>query len=173
MAATAKPQPGAPEEVARRDHEAMAARDLDALMALRHEDVVEDFVPVGIFRGKAESRAYLAELFAAFPDWHLVPGTRAAAGTTVFAGWRASGTHTGAPFGGIDPTAKRIDLRGVDVFEIRDGLIARSTVYYDGLSVGRSLGMLPAQGSGGERAMFAAFNATTRAKDALRDVLPR
>ncbi len=173
MAAPAKPAPDSPEQVARRDHAAMAARDLDALMALRHDDVVEDWVPVGIFRGKAESRAYIASLFAAFPDWELVPGTIAAAGSTVFADWRASGTHSGAPFGGLDPTGKRIELRGVDRFEVRDGLIARSTIYYDGLSAGRSLGLLPAQGSGGECAMFTAFNAATRAREALRDVMAR
>lgn len=173
MSATAEPGGADPLEVVRREHELMAARDLDGLMALRHEDVIEDFVPVGILRGRDESRAYLAELFAAFPDFTLTPGRRAAAGEVVFADWRATGTHTGGPFQGVEPTGRRMELRGVDVFEVRDGLIARSTVYYDGLGVARSMGMMPAQGSGGERAMITAFNAATRAREAISDVLSR
>src|SRR6266550_127154 len=83
--------------------------------------------------------------------------------------WRSVGTFTGEPFIGIEPTGRRIELRGVDVMEIEDGKIVRNTVYYDGAAFARGVGMLPAQDSGTEKAMYAAFNAATRLRRAIRE----
>ena len=44
---------------------------------------------------------------------------------------------------------------------IIDGLLVDNTIYYDGLSFARQIGMLPSAGSRGDRAMTAAFNAQT------------
>ena len=75
----------------------------------------------------------------------------------------------GGPFLGIEPNGRRIDLRGVDVMQIEDGLISRNTVYYDGAAFARAVGMLPSQDSPAERAMFTAFNATTKLRRAIRE----
>ena len=47
---------------------ALAAKDLDALSATHHQDIVENFVVLGPVEGKANARAFFAELFAAAPD---------------------------------------------------------------------------------------------------------
>jgi len=53
--------------------------------------------------------------------------------------------------------------------QIEDGLIVRNTVYYDGAAFARGVGMLPAQDSGAEKAMYTAFNAATRLRRAIRE----
>jgi hypothetical protein len=76
--------------------------------------------------------------------------------------WQARATFMGAPFQGIRPTGRPVQLRGLDFFEIEDGLIRRNTVFYDGASFARQIGMLPHEGSPMDRAMIALFNLKTR-----------
>ena len=82
--------------------------------------------------------------------------------------WRATGTFTGAPFQGIEPTGRRIELRGTDCLEIDDdGKITRNTAAYDGAAFARGIGMLPPENSGAEKAMRGAFNAVTKLRKAV------
>jgi ketosteroid isomerase-like protein len=53
----------------------MRRRDLDAVAKLQHEDVVDDFVAVGVYRGKPAVRTFFEELFAAVHDLTLTPVT--------------------------------------------------------------------------------------------------
>ena len=59
-------------------------------------------------------------------------------------------------------------MRGVDYVELEDGLIRRNTVYYDGASFARDIGMLPPQNSMAERGLYGAFNGLTQLRRALR-----
>jgi hypothetical protein len=72
------------------------------------------------------------------------------------------GTFVGGAFLGFRPTGRRVVLRGVDVMEIANGLIQHNTIYYDGASFARQIGMLPAQGSRVDRSVIGAFNLSTR-----------
>ncbi len=47
------------------------------------------------------------------------------------------------------------------------GLVIENTIYYDGAGFARQIGMLPAQGSKGDRAMTVAFNTLTRLRQRL------
>ena len=47
--------------------------------------------------------------------------------------------------------------------EIEEGRIRRNTIYYDGASFARQIGLLPAKGSLADRALLSAFNARARA----------
>lgn len=78
-------------------------------------------------------------------------------------------SFTGGPFQGIAPTGRRVEIRGVDVMEISDGLIQRNTIYYDGASFARQIGLLPGLGSRADQAMLAAFNAKTSLSQRARD----
>jgi hypothetical protein len=70
---------------------------------------------------------------------------------------------------GIEPTGRRVELRGVDVMQVGDGLIVRNTVYYDGAAFARGVGMLPPQDSGAERTMITAFNTVTKLRRMIRE----
>ena len=86
---------------------------------------------------------------------------------TAVVEWRMRGTFNGAPFQGIEPTGKQVELRGVDVMRIENDRIAHNTAYYDGMDFARQIGMMPAQDSAGERAMIGAFNAVTKLRGRL------
>lgn len=100
--------------------DAFNRHDLEALMAMMTEDCVFDAsagrsVDGEHHRGQAAVRAAFAEVFAQFPDaqWrdprHVVAGDRGISEWT-FTGTRADGT--------------RVEVRGCDVFTLRDGKIA-------------------------------------------------
>jgi steroid delta-isomerase-like uncharacterized protein len=152
------------EEIARGYFDAVARRDPDAMAAFWAEDGIDDLVPVGIFRGPAEIRSFFAGLFAAFPDMEFTVEQVAATAAVVAVRWRAHGTFRGAAFQGVEPTGRRIEIRGCDCVEIEDGRIVRTTAYYDGAAFARGLGLLPQRESGGEKAMLAAFNAVTKVR---------
>lgn len=150
-----------PAQVAAGIFEALQRRDLDAVGLLQRQDVVDDFVAVGVFRGRPEVRGFFEELFEAVPDFTLTPERILADGPYATVQWLLTGTFTGGPFQGVHATGRPVELRGVDLMHVVDGLLVDNTIYYDGLSFVRQIGMLPAAGSRGDRAMTAVFNAQT------------
>ena len=152
---------------------AVTARDIDAMIAHLDDEVIEDITPVGILRGTGEVREFFGALFAAFPDFEFVAEQSTANAGSCTVQWRATGTFRGAPFQGIEPTGRRIEVRGCDCIEVEDGKITRNTAYYDGAAFARGLGLLPQTGSGGEKAMLAAFNAVTKVRSRFASPPPR
>ncbi len=148
---------------------AVAARDLDTMGSFWHDEIVADIVPIGVFRGPGALRGFFEELFAAVPDFGFAVRRTAVDGAVACVEWRMSGTFSGGPFQGIEPTDRRIELRGVDCVEVADGKIVHNTAYYDGAAFARAIGMLPAQDSGAERTLTAAFNALTKLRRTLKE----
>jgi steroid delta-isomerase-like uncharacterized protein len=161
-----------PAEVASGIFEALAKRDLDPALALTAEDSVDDFVVLGEVRGRAAIRRFFEELLAAFPDFEVSVERILGAEDGATVRWRAAGTFSGGPFQGIHPTGRHIEIRGVDVMEIADGLVRHDTIYYDGASFARQIGLLPRANSAAERGMTSAFNAVTRARRRLHRYAP-
>jgi steroid delta-isomerase-like uncharacterized protein len=157
------------ENHARSYFDAIARRDVDAMMEHWKEDGVVDLVPIGILRGVDEISAFFREMFAAFPDSEMTVARVAAGQNEVALEWRMSANFTGGSFQGIEPTGRPVELRGVDIIEIADGKIVSNTAYYDGMAFARGAGLLPAQDSGAERAMRGAVNAATRLRRAVSD----
>jgi steroid delta-isomerase-like uncharacterized protein len=151
-----------PAEVARAAFDAVAKRDADAVAALTTETTVDDFVAIGEVRGPDAIRKFFLDTFAAFPDFSMTADRIVADEEAAVVQWHATGTFSGAPFQGIEPTGKHVELRGVDVMEVANGHVRRNTIYYDGASFARQIGMLPQQGSGADRAIMTGFNAVTK-----------
>jgi steroid delta-isomerase-like uncharacterized protein len=157
-----------PEQVARAVFQAVAARDPDAIVACGAPDYVDDFVAIGEFRGREAVRGFFRELFAAFPDFAMTVDRIVADDDSAVVQWHAVGTFTGGSFLGIRATGRPVDLRGVDVLEVADGLVRHNTIYYDGATFARQVGLLPGQGSRGDRYLLSAFNAATTIRRRLR-----
>jgi steroid delta-isomerase-like uncharacterized protein len=148
--------------------DAIAARDPDAMAAKWHPDGVEDLVPLGIFRGPDGVRQFFRELFGAIPDFTFTVERITADHAVAAVQWRAAGTFDGAPFQGIDPTGRWIELRGADLLEVdEDGLITRNTAYYDGMAFARGVGLLPPEDSPADRALRTGFNVVTKVRNAV------
>jgi steroid delta-isomerase-like uncharacterized protein len=158
-----------PADVARAVFDAVSKRDLDGIVAAGAPESVDDFVAIGEFRGHDAVRAFFRELFAAFPDFTMTVDRIVADDTTAVVQWHAAGTFTGGPFQSITPTGRRVEVRGVDVMEIADGLIQHNTIYYDGATFARQIGLLPGVGSRADQALLAAFNAKTTLSQRVRD----
>lgn len=156
-----------PAEVAEAIFDSMQRRDLDAVARLQHDDIEDDFVAVGVYRGKPAVRGFFEELFAAVPDFTLTPQRILSDGEHATVQWRITGRFSGAPFLGVKATGRWIDLRGIDVMHVIDGLLVDNTIYYDMLSFARQVGMLPSAGSRGDRAMTAAFNTQSELRGKL------
>jgi predicted ester cyclase len=135
--------------------------DPSALFPYWDENIVEEF-PTGTVHGRQALVDYFSSLFAAIPDFHIEPKAMAAEGDKVFVRWHATGTFTGAPWMGLDPTGSPLEIDGIDCFTVRDGRIVHNFVVYDQLAFARQLGMMPPMGSPLDRGMIAAFNVKTR-----------
>jgi len=150
-------------EIALASVEGARARDPDRIVERAHtDDYADDFVAIGEFRGRDAVREFFAEMFAAFPDFEFTVERVAADSDAVAVKWHAHATFSGGRFQGIEPTGSRVLIRGCDFFEIEDGRIRRNTIYYDGASFARQIGLLPTKDSLADRAMLRLFNAKVR-----------
>ena len=158
-----------PAALMKKSFAALAAKDLDALQAGHHDELVEEFVVLGPVTGRRAIRAFFSEMFAAMPDLEFNVERIMGVDERIAVGeWSLTGTFTGGPFQGIQPTGKRLSLRGVDIMEFEYGLLLHNTIYYDGLRFARQVGLLPDEGSTGDRLIMSGFNALTGLKDKLR-----
>src|SRR3712207_4861047 len=131
------------EETALAGFDAFMAHDVDRLLAQWHPEGIQDWVALGVFRGQDEMRELFTGVFAAMPNAQTTIEHTVADDRRCVIQWRLRGTRDGAAFMGIDPTGREIELRGVDIMEVEDGLIVRNTVYYDGAAYARGLGLMP------------------------------
>lgn len=129
------------------------SHDLEGVLALVTDDFVyEDPSMLGDhIVGKAQFADFLEALWRAFPDLAFdVPSTPyvAVIGTGMAVPWRTTGTFTGDFKGGpsplaLAPTGRSFDLRGVDLYEYRDGLLDRWVSVVDSMDLARQLGLVP------------------------------
>ena len=150
-----------PADVARAAFAAVISKDPDGIIAHGAPGWVDDFVAIGEIRGLQAIRAFFSEVFAAFPDFEITVDKIVADENSAAVQWHAAGTFTGAPFQGIEPTGRRVEIRGADVMEIADGLIQHNTIYYDGATFARQIGLLPRRGSRADQALLTTVNAKT------------
>ena len=156
-----------PLKVARAIFDALSKKDLDTLSEFHTDETVDDFVAIGEIRGKTSIRRFFEQLFGAFPDFEMTADRIVTDRSTAVVQWHATGTFSGGKYQGIEPTGKHVETRGVDVMEITDGRVVHDTIYYDGASFARQIGLLPRSGSGVDKAMLSAFNAVTQLRKRL------
>ena len=146
-------------------------RDLSDPGRLWGPDSVDHFLAAGVsVRGTDAIAAWFRDLFAAVPDWRMeIENTFDDGERQAIVQWRGTGTFSGGPFLGIEPTGRPVDIRGIDVMRFDDdGAIDTNTVYYDGAEFARQVGMLPPRDSAADRGILAAFNAATKLKARLK-----
>jgi glyoxylase-like metal-dependent hydrolase (beta-lactamase superfamily II)/predicted ester cyclase len=145
--------------------EALHAQDLDAIAAAWAPDGVCHLPGEATADGPDGVRAYWAEFFGAIPDFHFEVRDLVAEGDTAAVRWSGKGTFAGpASFQGIEPTFSRLDLEGLDFFELRGGRIVREHAYTDGATFARQIGLLPPVGSTAEQRVTRAFNGQAKLK---------
>jgi predicted ester cyclase len=155
--------------LAREYFEALGRQDLDAAVALWRDGSRDHFH--GIFDTVAPDgiRQWFSELYAAFPDFEMEILEIAASGDNAAVRWRGSGTFSGpGRFQGLAPNGSRVELEGCDMLRVADGQIVENNAYTNGVEIAQQLGVLPPEGSFGEKAVTGLVNARTAATDAIR-----
>jgi steroid delta-isomerase-like uncharacterized protein len=122
------------------------AGDLDAVMELYAEDAVQ-VMPDGTYEGWNTVRDRLAQELDGFTELNHTVRSFVEQGDTFADEWTFVGTHTG-PFSLPDgrelaPTGKRVEIRGMEVVQVRDGKIVLNSLYYDNMASLAQLGLLP------------------------------
>ena len=122
------------------------AADLDGVMELYAEDAVQ-IMPDGIFEGWSTVRERLAQELDGFTELNHTVRSFIEQGDTFADEWIFVGTHTGPfrlPDGSeLPPTGKRVEIRGMEVVQVRDGKIVLNALYYDNLASMAQLGLVP------------------------------
>lgn len=119
--------------------------DLNACMELYAEDAVQ-WMHDGLFEGVEAIRERLARDLVAFPDAKYVVESFVEDGDTFADEWTFTGTNTGPfrlPDGEVPATGRQVELKGMELVEVRDGLIVVDNLYYDFMAAVAQLGLIP------------------------------
>ena len=104
------------QELIERYNDAWNAQDIDAIASMHHPDVVfHNHTADERAEGAAAVRDHIAAIFGNNPDLRFSTVSLRVADEFAVCEWTAS--------------ARGVEWDGVDVFPIRDGLIARKNVY--------------------------------------------
>ena len=163
------------EDVARGYFEAIAARDLDAALAMWAPGGVERIGGQREITAPDGVRELQNELNGAFPDlaWEVLD-VIGSAGQRVAVRWRARGTFAGpGTFQGFAANGAHLEMEGCDVLTINaEDKIERLDAYLDSGDVARQLGVLPPAGSRAEQNLTKLANAKTRALSRIQGGAP-
>jgi predicted ester cyclase len=122
--------------------EVINARDLGAIDRFAAPDFLEHVPLPGQGPGLEGLRDAVGLFLAAFPDLHWTTEEQIAEGDAVVSRFTWTGTH-GGPFLGIAPTGRRVQVWGVVIDVVRDGVFAESRIIMDTLGLLQQLGAAP------------------------------
>jgi steroid delta-isomerase-like uncharacterized protein len=132
------------------------SRRAEEVVALCTDDVLwEDPLTEGREQGKPAVTAYLESTWRTFPDLNFTwpEGPYCSFERTKLAcHWRVTGTMQGpVEPEGFAPTGRRVEADGVDLLELREGLVCSYVGFFDARGMAQQIGVMPARGSRAER----------------------
>jgi steroid delta-isomerase-like uncharacterized protein len=151
-------------QVATAYFDAIREQDLDAMVACWKPGSIDRFYGMADLRVPEDLRQWFGSLFRAFPDFKMTVADMVAYGDKAAVHWQATGSFTGpGKFEGLTATGAEVEIEGLDLLTIEDGLITGNQAFTNATELARQLGAMPPAGSTGERAMLGAVNARTAA----------
>jgi steroid delta-isomerase-like uncharacterized protein len=93
-------------------------------------------------RGHQGLREMLQTYWRAFPDLQFVVTARIIETSRVVIVWVAEGTHQG-PIMNIPPTGHKVQVSGISVIDVENGLVVRGQYIWDMAGMLRHMGLLP------------------------------
>jgi steroid delta-isomerase-like uncharacterized protein len=132
-------------ELVRDINNAFNERDLDRSLQYYASDIEWVDIPrQAVLRGPDVVRQWEEAWITAFDDGRVENLRIHGQGDVVTAEFNGRGTHTGplvTPAGEIPATGRSVDLPFCQIFELRDGRVARCTNYYDSATMLSQLGI--------------------------------
>jgi steroid delta-isomerase-like uncharacterized protein len=133
-----------PENIHQLFKAAFNAKDWPAYKALLHPEYTFMGGDGQLKTGGPELGLGIAQMYGnAFPDAKLELLTLTTAPNMACVEMRATGTQTGELMG-VPASGKAVDLRVVNIVELKDGLIYREREYIDMLTMMTQIGAIPA-----------------------------
>jgi predicted ester cyclase len=121
--------------------------DIAGFVSLYGDEVVLT-TPDGRFEGLEATGAYFQAMLTAFPDSQVSVGRRCEGDDLYLGEFTVTGTNTG-PLGMPDgselpPTQNQVELRGMEIAEVKNGKIVRHDMVWDNMALLTQLGLAPA-----------------------------
>ena len=114
----------------------------------------EDPIALVPLEGLEALERHAEALRSAFPDIRVEsPAESIGSGNLGCLTWRALGTHRG-DLAGLPASNRFVVLQGVHYVELDDGRVRRARGFFDVYDAAVQLGLLPAHGSFGEKALL-------------------
>jgi steroid delta-isomerase-like uncharacterized protein len=129
--------------LARREiEEAFTRGELEALDQLVADDYIsyDPTLPEPI-RGRDAYRAHIASIREGIPNLVVRIDDQIAEADKVVTRWTATGRHEGTLFG-VPPTGNDVEMTGISIERVDDGLIVEDWVLWDALGLMRQLGVV-------------------------------
>jgi steroid delta-isomerase-like uncharacterized protein len=128
--------------IAQQTMQALHERDLDGVRA--------NVAPTARFYGWAPEpldadghKAFMSALLTAFPDSRFIVDDVITEGDKVAVRHRLQGTHQ-AELQGIPATGKQVEIGGIVIFRIENGMVAEAWLNADLMGMMQQLGVVPA-----------------------------
>ena len=121
--------------------EVINKKNLDAADDLVAENFLEHLPFPGQGPGREGLKFAINAMLTGFPDMNWTVQEQIAEGETVVTRFTWTGTHDGE-FMGIPPTNKKVEVWGVVIDVVRDGLFAESRIIMDTVGLLQQLGVM-------------------------------
>ena len=121
--------------------EVINKKNLDAADDLAAADFIEHLPFPGQGPGRDGLKFAINAMLTGFPDMNWTVQEQIAEGETVVTRFTWTGTHDGA-FMGIPPTNKKVEVWGVVIDVVRDGLFAESRIIMDTVGLLQQVGVM-------------------------------
>jgi steroid delta-isomerase-like uncharacterized protein len=124
-------------------NEAWNSHDIERVLSFYSNDYIADDVSqASLLRGHQGVREMLEIYWRAFPDLQIAVTDMVIDGSRLATAWVAAGTHQGTIMN-IPPTGHKVQVRGVSIIDVEDGLIVRGQYIWDLAGMLRHMGLLP------------------------------
>jgi steroid delta-isomerase-like uncharacterized protein len=124
-------------------NQAWNSHNIEKVMRFYSPDYVGDDVgQASLLHGHEGLRAMLENYWRAFPDLRFKVVGTLIEGDRVAIIWVGEGTHEGTIMN-IPPTGHRVEVRGVSIIHVEDGLVVRGQYIWDLAGMLRHMGLLP------------------------------
>lgn len=124
-------------------NQAWNSHDIEKVLSFYSPDYIADDIGLAsVMRGYVGLREILQTYWRAFPDLEIAVTDMVIEGSRVATAWVAAGTHEGTIMN-IPPTGHRVQVRGVSIIDVADGLIVRGQYIWDLAGMLRNMGLLP------------------------------
>ena len=117
-------------------------KNLDAANKLVAEDFIEEVPFPGQGPGREGLKFVLNSMFTGFPDMNWTIDEQIAESEKVVTRFTWTGTHQGE-FMGIPATGKKVEVWGVVIDVVRNGLFSESRIIMDTVGLLQQLGVMP------------------------------